>query len=99
MKPYILLQGSLGAGSTTIFTVPPSKGYTITSIRVNNPAAYDFTLTKYQASTASTVDVYTLSLAAGDTVTDSFFYLFDPGDQLILTSSIAGTTYYINALG
>ena len=95
MKPYILLQGSLGAGSTTMFTVPAGNTYMINSIRINNPAAYDFTLTKYQAATSSTVDIYNLSLSAGDMVTDSYLYIFDPGDQLVFNSSIAGTTYYI----
>lgn len=95
MKPFELLQGSLGAGSTTMFTVPAGSFYSINTLRINNPAAYDFTLTKYKASTASTVDIYSLSLAAGDIITDTYLYMFDPGDQLILTSSVAGTNYYI----
>ena len=95
MKPYYPLQGTIGPGSTTIFTVSPNSGCNVGNIRVHNPAAYDFTLTKYQASTASTIIVYSLSLSAGDTVTDTFPYVFEPGDQLIFTSSIAGTTYQV----
>jgi len=96
MKPFVSVEGVITVGGSTIFTVPAGKSYQVISIRVNNPAAYTFTVTKYTASPALTTDVYTLSLAAGDTVTDSFVYLFDQGDQLILDSSVAGTIYVIN---
>jgi len=96
MKPFVSVEGVITVGGSTIFTVPPGKSYQVISIRVNNPAAYTFTVTKYRASPALTTDVYTLNLAAGDTVTDNLLYLFDQGDQLILDSSVAGTVYIIN---
>lgn len=96
MKPFASLEGVITVGGSTIFTVPLNKSYQSAMIRVNNPAAYNFTLSKYTASTATTYTIYTLALSAGDTVTDTFVYLFGPGDQLILDSSIAGTTYIID---
>lgn len=96
MKPFASLEGVITVGGSTIFTVPPGKSYQVLALRVNNPAAYDFTVSKYTASSATTYTIYTLSLSAGDTVTDSWLYMFEPGDQLILDSSIAGTTYIID---
>jgi len=96
MKPFASLEGVITVGGSTIFTVPPGKSYQVLALRVNNPAAYDFTVSKYTASSATTYTIYTLSLSAGDTVTDSWLYMFEPGDQLIIDSSIAGTTYIID---
>ena len=96
MKPLVSLEGTITPGGTTVFTVPSGKLYQILSLRFNNPAAYTLTISKYNAANAATLDVYTLSLSAGDTVTDNMLYIFDPGDQLILDSSVAGTVYFIN---
>lgn len=64
------------------------------AMRFNNPAAYDLHLQKYDAATATTVTIYNLTLDAGDTVTDNLSYVLKAGDQLIASSSVAGTTYY-----
>lgn len=96
MKPFASLEGVITVGGSTIFTVPPGKSYQVLALRVNNPAAYDFTVSKYTASSATTYTIYTLSLSAGDTVTDNWLYMFEPGDQFIIDSSIAGTTYIID---
>jgi hypothetical protein len=67
----------------------------ILAMRFNNSAAYDLKLEKYEASTSTTTTIYDLTLSAGDTVTDNLSYALNPGDQLIATSNIVGTTYYI----
>ena len=98
MKPFVSLQGTITPGGSTLFTVPTGGFYTVPSMRFNNPAAYTLIVEKYQASTSLTTTVYSLNLAAGDTVTDTYVYYFDPGDQLIIDSSIAGTIYMINLI-
>lgn len=81
----VLCTGTRGGASLT----------KITSMRFNNPVAYDLKLEKFEAATSVTTVIYDLSLAAGDTVTDNFHYALNPGDQLIATSNVAGTAYYI----
>ena len=66
----------------------------VISMRFNNPAAYDLKLEKYEALTSTTTTIYDLTLSAGDTVTDNLSYALNPGDQLIATSTVVGTTYY-----
>jgi hypothetical protein len=65
----------------------------VMTIRVNNPVAYDFTLTRYNAATATTVQLYDLTLSAGDTLTDNLIYALEAGDELIAYSNVVGTTY------
>ena len=71
MKPFVSLEGTITPGGTTLFTVPIKKTYQVLSMRFNNPAAYTLTVSKYNATNAATLDVYILSLSAGDTVTDN----------------------------
>ena len=63
-------------------------------IRLNNPLAYSVQLYKYEALTLTTTLIYDLNLSAGDTLTDSFSYALNNGDQLIAYSNILGTSYY-----
>jgi hypothetical protein len=90
-------QGSLATTGTLLYT--GSRGGAsltrITSMRFNNPVAFDLKLEKIEAETSTTTVIYDLSLAAGDTVTDNFHYALNPGDQLIATSNVLGTAYYI----
>ena len=67
-------------------------------MRFNNPAAYTLKLEKVEFTTSTTTVIYDLSLAAGDTVTDQFEYVLNPGDQLIATSNVVGTNYYVYGL-
>ena len=76
-----------GSSGTTFMTK-------VSILRFNNPAAYNLKLEKYEASTSTTTTIYDLTLSAGDTVTDNINYALNPGDQLIATSNIVGTTYY-----
>ena len=85
----------LHTGATPVSTTLLSK---VVILRFNNPSAYGLTLEKYNANTLVTTTIYDLSLSAGDTVTDNLTYALAPNDELIATSSIAGTTYYIYGL-
>lgn len=89
-------QGTLATLGTVIHTGVASESFTskVSLLRFNNPAAYTLTIKRYDAATATTVTLYTLTLSAGDTVTDNFNYSLEPGDQLIAQSNITGTTYY-----
>jgi hypothetical protein len=90
-------QGDLSITGTVLYT--GSRGGAaltkVTNLRFNNPAAFQLRLSKFEAATSTTTIIYTLNLSSGDTLTDSLSYALNPGDQLIATSNIAGTTYYI----
>ena len=90
-------QGDVAVTGTVLFT-GGAGGVLLTkilSMRFNNPAAYEIRLTKYEAATSTTTTIYTLNLSAGDTLTDNLSYALNPGDELIATSNITGTTYYV----
>lgn len=90
-------QGDLAVTGTVLYT-GSSNGTSLTRVfnmRFNNPAAYTLKLEKFEYVTSTTTVIYDLSLAAGDTVTDNLSYALNPGDELIATSNVAGTTYYI----
>lgn len=90
-------QGTLSTTGTILYTGGPGVPLLtkVNVMRFNNASAYTLTLQKYEASTSSTITLYSLTLSAGDTVTDNLVYALEPGDQLIATSSIVGTTYYL----
>lgn len=93
-------QGDLAVTGTVLATGTRTAASLtkVTNLRFNNPAAYTLKLEKYEAASGITTVVYDLTLAAGDTVTDSFNYALNPGDELIATSNITGTTYYLYGL-
>lgn len=88
-------QGDLSTTGTVLLTGTGNGLSKVMILRFNNPAAYDLKLEKFEFSTSSTIVIYDLSLSAGDTVTDNFLYALNPGDELIATSNITGTTYYV----
>lgn len=90
-------QGNIAVTGTVLYTGALSETSLtkVFAMRFNNPAAYDLKLEKYEASTSTTTTIYDLTLSAGDTVTDNLSYALNPGDELIATSNIVGTTYYI----
>lgn len=94
----ISLQGILSTTGTTLFVVPRNNIYKVVSMRFNNPAAYNLTLTKYSAKTSSSITVYSLALSAGDTVTDNFVYFLEEGEYLTVTSSVPGTSYIVSGI-
>ena len=89
-------QGDVSTTGTVLYTGTSTISLLtkVVIMRFNNPAAYDLKLEKYEASTSTTTTIYDLTLSAGDTVTDNINYALNPGDQLIATSNIVGTTYY-----
>lgn len=87
-------QGTLGAGSTVLYTCPAGYFANITTISFNNPAAYDFELTVTRITPASTVTAYDFVLSAGDVIADSTLYTLNEGDSITAISSIAGTNYF-----
>jgi hypothetical protein len=88
-------QGIIAVTGTIINTAPANGTSKIVSIRVSNPLAYDLTLTKYNTRTVTSINVYTLNLAAGDVMTDNLVYLLNANDYIELTSTVPGTTYLI----
>ena len=89
-------QGTVAIAGTTIHTGGSGGTYLsrVVTLRFNNTSAYNFKLQKYEAATSTTTTIYDLTLSAGDTVTDNLTYVLNPGDKLIASSNIAGTTYY-----
>jgi hypothetical protein len=83
----LLVTGSLGISLTKVVT-----------LSFNNPLAYVLTLEKYDALTLSTIVLYEITLAAGDTVNDTLTYALNAGDTLTVYSDIPGTSYYIYGL-
>tara|TARA_R110002126_G_scaffold3552_4_gene20453 strand:+ start:989 stop:1300 length:312 start_codon:yes stop_codon:yes gene_type:complete len=90
------LQGDLSITGTVLVTgssaIPLTK---VLTLSFNNPLAYVLTLEKYDALTASTIVLYEITLAAGDTVNDTLTYALNAGDTLTVYSDIPGTSYYI----
>jgi len=90
------LQGDLSITGTVLATgssgIPLTK---VLTLSFNNPLAYVLTLEKYDALTTSTIVLYEVTLAAGDTINDTLTYVLNVGDTLTAYSNIVGTTYYI----
>jgi hypothetical protein len=89
------LQGTLSNIPFTLYTCPNGVTSKVASLEFNNPLAYIITLEKYSASLAITTVIYNLTFDAGDFLIDNGLYFMEPGDSLIVTSSIVGTTYLI----
>jgi hypothetical protein len=94
-------QGTVNDISGTVLYIGPEssilKSITvkILTLSFNNPLAYVLTLERYDALTSSTIVLYELTLAAGDTVNDTLVYALNAGDTLTAYSDIPGTSYYI----
>lgn len=93
--PTITLQGTLPAGTTNIYTVPTLGNATISSIRFNNSSANTLTFRKYQAATTTLTPIYSVTLSAGDTLSDSLVYVLAEGDYIQVTTTAANTNYII----
>lgn len=86
------LNGKISTTPAKIYTCG-AQPVSVESIRFNNPVAYNVTLSKFDKQTNQTIELYTLNLDAGDTVTDTFPYPLSEGDSLIASASVAKTTY------
>lgn len=90
------LQGDVSITGTLLATGSSATPLTkVITLSFNNALAYVLTLEKYDALTASTIVLYEINLAAGDTVNDTLTYALNAGDTLTVYSDIAGTSYYI----
>ena len=95
------VQGTLSTLGTTLVTgTSGTAGFLskLSTMRFNNPLNYTLQVYKYEASTATTILLYDLSLSGGDTVTDNLQYVLNEGDEIKAYSNIAGTTYYANGI-
>lgn len=92
----VSLEGSLPVGSNLVYTRPSGLiAANTVSIRLSNSAANSITLRKVKAIGPVTTSIYTVNLAAGDILTDSYVYSFDVGDQLYIITTAPGTQYVI----
>jgi hypothetical protein len=90
-------EGSVGLTSTILYECRPQNVCAINYIRFSNSVTnYDVLLQKYVASTASTVDIYSLNLTHGDTVTDDMTYILHPGDYISAVTTDVNTTFIIS---
>jgi hypothetical protein len=90
-------EGSVGLTSTILYECRPQNVCAINYIRFSNSVTnYDVLLQKYVASTASTVDIYSLNLSNGDTVTDDMTYILHPGDYISAVTDDVNTTFIIS---
>jgi len=87
----VVLETTLGAGVTTLYTVTGSNAVTISSITFNNPSAYDVELTINRANPVNSVVAYSFTLAAGDVVKDNNVYNLFSGDSISVNLSTGGT--------
>lgn len=93
------LQGDLSIAGTVLATGSSALPLTkVITLSFNNPLAYILTLEKYDALTTSTIVLYEVTLAAGDTINDTLVYVLNAEDTLTAYSNILGTTYYIYGL-
>jgi hypothetical protein len=90
------LQGDISITGTLLATGSVATPLLrVITLSFNNALAYVLTLEKYDALTASTIVLYEITLAAGDTVNDTLVYVLNAGDTLTVYSDIPGTSYYI----
>lgn len=90
-------EGSVGLTSTILYECKPQNICVVNYIRFSNSVTnYDILLQKYVASTSTTVDIYTVSLNHGDTITDDMVYILYSGDQILATTTDADTTFIIS---
>jgi hypothetical protein len=87
-------QGTL-SGTTAVHTAPDNNRSEVNSLRFTNAAAFVLTLQKYTSATAATTVIYSLTLSAGDILTDDNSYHLDQNDRLEAISSVAGTTFIV----
>lgn len=89
-----VIQGTLGAGTTTIYTCPVGKTSRV-NLSFTNTAAYGIKLSRYDDLLSNTVVLYSFNLSAGDTLVDDTYYLLKENDQLIVDTTVAGNDYTV----
>ena len=88
-------EGNVGVTSTILYECKPQNVCAINYIRFSNSVTnYDVTLQKYVSSTTATVDIYSVSLNHGDTITYDMVYILHPGDQITaIQKTITGSGF------
>lgn len=84
-------QGTIDVVNGLVVTAP-NKVLSQVAFSFNNPVAYDITLSLTRHASGSTIQMYSLTLEAGDTV-ETAPYVLMPYDSITVTASVAGTTY------
>jgi len=84
-------QGILSTSGTIVHTAPDNNMSEVQSMRFSNPSS-SCTITVQKGSTI----IYIVNLAAGDIMTDDDNYILEENEELLVTSSSAGTSYVID---
>lgn len=94
----VVYQGHVATDGSTRITCTGTL-LTVHNIIINNTASnYIFNLDRFTAGPGiHQVPIYEFDLDAGDSIRDTEGYILNKGNYLQLTSSVPGTTYYINA--
>ena len=91
----ITLQGTLVVGSNELFKCASGKTAKVKYIKLYNSIAYTVTLSKFDFDVSSTIDLYSLTLDPGDSVSDDTQYLLQGKDSISVTNSAVNTTFLI----
>lgn len=91
----ILIEGVTSALETTVYAViQPNTLGILGSLRFNCSVASVVTISTVRESIE--YDLYTLTLAEGDTVSDTYSYNLNVGDEFKLKANVIGITYTFN---
>jgi hypothetical protein len=80
-------------GTQVIHAAPDNNRSEVNSLRFTNTSAFALTLQKY--TSAATTVIYSLTLSAGDVLTDDNPYHLNENERLEAISSVAGTTFIV----
>jgi hypothetical protein len=93
---FIKVEGTIAVpGTATLYTTPILNSANTIGLRFNNTLANDVTLSIYNAVSLATTVIYTVSLSAGDILTDNYVYPLNTGDQIIVTTTAVNTNYIL----
>lgn len=90
-----LIEGITTDLETTVYAViQPNTLGILSNLRFNCSVASVVTISNLKNSVE--YDLYTLTLAEGDTVTDTYSYYLNAGDEFRIKADAVGITYTIN---
>lgn len=98
MLPHANIQGALATGNNTVITGPLATTSFIFSLRCNVSNACTITLSKYEDSSTSTVQLYAIDLDAEDTIIDTAGYTVKENDYLVVNISAGTGTFIIQMM-
>ena len=70
----------------------------ILTLQFHDPNGYILTVSIFDWATKNTILLYQQELDGGDTLTDELDYVFNQGDQLIVETTSASTSFYIHGM-